>query len=110
MRVGYLEPRPGVLNSEVGHTMSKTEDTVQLEVKLRLPGSEAREAEARGLLEPEFLEALLREEIRRQRIDRLFAAAGRLGAVPLPPLTDAEVEAEIRAVRARQHASHAGGH
>jgi hypothetical protein len=88
--------------------MSTKEDTVQLEIRLRLPGSIAREAEARGLLEPESLESLLREEIRRRRIDRLFEAADRLGSVPLPPLTDAEVEAEIRAVRSRQRTSHAG--
>ena len=94
---------------ERGDTMSKKEGTVQLEIKLRLPGSVAQEAEARGLLKPESLESLLREEIRRGRIDRLFEAVDRLGSIPLPPLTDAEVEAEIQAVRSRQRASHAGG-
>jgi len=92
-----------------GNTMIKKEETVQLQIKLKLPESVAREAEARGLLEPESLESLLREELRRRRIDRLFEAADRLGAVPLPSLTDAEVEAELQAVRSRRHASHAGG-
>ena len=90
-------------------TMGKKEETVQLEIKLRLPGSVAQEAEARGLLRPESLESLLREELRRQRIDRLFEAADRLQSVPLHPLTEAEIEAEIQAVRSRQRASHAGG-
>jgi hypothetical protein len=89
--------------------MSKKEETVQLDIQLRLPSSVAREAEARGLLRPESLESLLREELRKGRIDRLFEAADRLGSIPLTPLTDAEIEAEIRAARSRQHASHAGG-
>jgi hypothetical protein len=37
--------------------------------------------------------------IRKHRVDRLFEAAGRLAAVPLSPLTESEVEAEIQAVR-----------
>jgi hypothetical protein len=45
------------------------------------------------------LERLLREELRRQRVDRLFEAADRLAALPLPALTEAEIEAEIQAVR-----------
>ena len=79
--------------------MSAKEGTVQFEIKLRLPHSVAQEAEARGLLEPESLESLLREELRRRRIDRLFEAADRLQAIPLPPLTEAEIEAEVQAVR-----------
>lgn len=89
--------------------MSKREGTVQLDIQLRLPDSVAREAEARGLLKPESLESLLREELRRRRIDRLFEAADRLASVPLPPLSEAEIEAEVQAVRSRQRASHAGG-
>jgi len=89
--------------------MSRKEESVQLEIKLSLPGSVAREAEARGLLKPESLEILLREELRRRRVDFLFEAADRLGAVPLPSLTDAEVEAEIQTARAQRRASHASG-
>ena len=37
---------------------------------------------------------------RRRRINRLFADADRLAALELPPLTDAELEAEIQAARA----------
>ena len=89
--------------------MSTKEETVQLEIRLRLPGSLAREAEAQGLLEPGSLESLLREELRRGRIDRLFKAADRLSSISLPPLTEAEVEAEIQAARSRQRASHEDG-
>jgi hypothetical protein len=88
--------------------MAQKENTVQLDIRLNLPDSVAREAEAHGLLKPESLEFLVREALRRQRIDRLFEAADRLAAVPLPPLTEAEVEAEVQAVRSRQHPSDAG--
>jgi len=83
--------------------MNEKEATVQLEIKLRLPGSVAQEAEASGLLKPESLESLLREELRRRKIDRLFEAADRLGAVPLLPLTEAEIETEVQAVRLSGH-------
>jgi len=82
------------------------EPTDQLEVRLRLSGSVAREAEASGLLDPDSLEGLLREELRRRRVDDLFAAADRLAALSSPPLTTEEVESEIRAVRAGR-AAHA---
>jgi hypothetical protein len=55
----------------------------------------AREAEANGLLTPESIESLLREEIKRRRVNALFAAADRLADLNSAPLTEAEVEAEI---------------
>lgn len=69
-----------------------------VELKLVLPDSLAREAEGSGLLTPESIEALLRAEIRRRRVDKLFAAADRLGELEVS-LTEAEIEAEIAAVR-----------
>lgn len=72
----------------------------QVELKLLLPDSLAREAEANGLLTPESIEALLRSELqRRKSVTRLFDAADRLAAIDLPPLTDAELQAETQAVR-----------
>lgn len=69
------------------------------EVKISLPDGLAREAEANGLLTTESIESLLREELRRRRISGLFAAADRLANLDSPPLTEAEVEAEIVAAR-----------
>lgn len=69
------------------------------ELKLTLPDSLAREADANGLLKPEAIEALLREEIRRRRVNQLFEAADRLANLDKPPLTESEVEAEIEAAR-----------
>jgi hypothetical protein len=87
--------------------METTMTTVQ--VSFALPDQLAREAEANGLLKPEALERLLRDEIRRRRVGQLFDAAGRLAALPGPALTDAEIQAEIQASRAERRAGHAHG-
>ena len=87
--------------------MATGENSVELELKLTLPDSLAREAEAKGLLTPEALEALLRAEVQRCRVTQLFEAADRLAA--LPPMTEAEVEAEIQAARAEKRAARARG-
>ena len=78
------------------------ESTVQLELTVTLPASLAQEAEAQGLLASPMLEALLRAEIRRRRVEHLFEAADQLAALPLAPLTEAEVAAEIQAARAER--------
>ena len=68
------------------------------EILLTLPDNLAREAEANGLLTPEFIASLLRTEIRRRRVNKLFAAADLL-ADSAEPITEAEIEAEIAASR-----------
>ncbi len=87
--------------------MLTEENRVELELKLRLPDSLAREAAASGLLTPQGLEALLREEVQRHRVTQLFEAADRL--VALSPPTEAEVEAEIQAARAERRSARASG-
>lgn len=73
-------------------------------LELKLPDSLAREAKAAGLLTPQAIERLLREEMRRRRVNPLFEAADRLAALDLPPLTEAKVETEIQAVRETRRA------
>lgn len=80
-----------------------------LDLRLTLPDGLAREAESIGLLRSEVIEHLLREEIRRRRVGDLFAAADRLAGQGLPPMTAAEVEAEIQAARAERHDRDARG-
>lgn len=87
--------------------MTRKENAVELELKLKLPDSLVREAEANGLLTSKAVEALLREEVRRRRVAQLFEAADRSAA--LPPLTEAEVETEIQAARAERRSSRASG-
>src|SRR5262249_40525435 len=79
-----------------------------LHVQLTLPDHLAQEVEAIGLLKPEALERLLREEIRRRHAGHLLEKADRRGAGDWPPLTEAEVEAEIRAARRERRGGHAG--
>jgi len=80
----------------------------ELEIKLVLPDSLLREAQASGLLTPQSIESLLRAEIRRRRVNGLFEAADRLAMLELPPMTEAEVEAEIQAVRDKRRGTDAG--
>lgn len=76
------------------------------ELKVNLPDELAREAESNGLLTPEAIESLLREELKRLRVSGLFAAADRLSNLDAPPLTETEVEAEIVAARQSRRAPH----
>jgi len=73
------------------------------EILLTLPDNLAREAEDNGLLKPEFIASLLRAEIRRRRVNKLFAAADRLADLD-EPITDAEIEAEIAVSRRERRA------
>jgi hypothetical protein len=68
------------------------------EIILTLPDNLAREAKESGLLKPEFIASMLRAEIRRRRVNKLFAAADRLADLDEPP-TDEEIAAEIAAAR-----------
>jgi hypothetical protein len=70
-----------------------------LELKVDLPDSLANEAKAAGLLNPEAIEAMLRETLRKRRVDELFAAADRIAASNIPPMTMEEIQAEVDAVR-----------
>ena len=63
---------------------------------------------ARGCrLDPGALEEILREELRRRRVDGLFAGADRLAGTAGPAMTEAEVEAEVQAARAARRNGHA---
>lgn len=70
-----------------------------VDFKLSLPDQLLKEAEEAGLLSPESIERLLREELRRRRVDNFFAAADRLAALDLPILSDEEIAQEIRLAR-----------
>jgi hypothetical protein len=78
-----------------------------LELTVTLPETVAKEAQAIGLLQPEALERLFREAIRRRQQEQLFADADRLAALDLPPLLATEVNAEIEAARKERRADRA---
>jgi len=81
--------------------------TMVLELKLDLSESLALEARSKGLLESSAVERMLRAELKRNRVDQLFAAADHLAGQKLPPLTEAEVETEIQAARSHRRANDA---
>jgi hypothetical protein len=68
------------------------------QVVLTLSDDLAKEAEANGLLKPEFIASLLKAEIRRRKINKLFSAADHLAALD-EPFTEAGIEEEIAATR-----------
>lgn len=78
------------------------------EITLTLPEKLAEEAESAGLLKSEFIASLLRAEIRRRRVNRLFATADRLAGLD-EPLSEAEIAAEIQAARAARRQRHDEG-
>jgi len=72
---------------------------VTLDIKLQLPENILKEAQQAGLLTPAEIERLLREELRRRRVEELFNAADKLASLELSPLTDSELETEIAIAR-----------
>lgn len=71
-----------------------------LELKLDLPSRLAREAQAAGLLTPDALARLIEDAMRRRAGQELLAAANRVAAAGIPPMTMDEIQTEVNAVRA----------
>jgi hypothetical protein len=63
-------------------------------VRITLPDQLAQEAERAGLLSPEFVEKWLRDQLKTQRVDQLFAAMDRMSAVDGPAAMSPEAVAE----------------
>lgn len=77
----------------------------EIRITLLLGDDVARRAADAGLLEPDAIVELIEEEIaRRSRVQELFAAADRLASLDIPPLDEAEIEAEIEAARRARRA------
>ena len=72
-------------------------------VTVRLPDDLAQEAKDAGLLRDAAIETLLRDAVRKQRVDQFFTTVERLNALE-PPLTEEEIRAEIEAARAERRA------
>ena len=72
-----------------------------------LPDNIAKQAQDAGLLTPEALAQLLKDAVRRQAGRRLLDAAKRIQAAGIPPLSEEEIVAEVKAVRAERRARQA---
>jgi hypothetical protein len=72
-----------------------------------LPDNLVKEAKDAGLLTPEALAQLLKEAMRRQAGRRLLDVAKRIQAAGIAPMSDEEIIAEVKAVRAERRARQA---
>ncbi len=72
-----------------------------------LPDNIAKEARDAGLLTPDALAQLLKEAMRRQAGRRLLDVARRIQAADIPPMSDEDIIAEVKAVRAERRARQA---
>lgn len=79
-----------------------------LQVKLELPDILAKEAARLGLLEPQALQTLLREAVRRRHIARLAEAREKIAAAGIPPMIMEEIQTEIETHRAEQRTKNRG--
>ena len=75
-----------------------------LELKLNLPDELAQEAQRAGLLTEQAVERLIEEAVRREAGKKLLDAMQRLRAANVPLLTEEEIAAEVKAVRAARKA------
>lgn len=74
-------------------------------VQINLPDQLAQEAQRAGLLTPEQLERMLREQLKARKTDELFAAMDRMAAVDEPAMTPEEIAEELHAMRAARRPS-----
>lgn len=77
-------------------------------IEIRLPDELARRAESAGLLSDSAIQELLEDAIRRRAGRALLDVAKRIHHSDIPPMSDEEIVAEVRAVRAEHRASEAG--
>jgi hypothetical protein len=88
-----------------GFDYDRRDENRMTTVKITLPDELAQEAQRAGLLSPEFIAKWLREQLRAQRVDRLFAAMDRMGAANDPAIMSPEAVAEeLAAMRAERRA------
>jgi hypothetical protein len=72
----------------------------EVELKLSLPDQLAAQAQAAGLLSAEGIERLVRQALRKEAGRRLLEIGQRLREADGPPISEAELEAELKAARA----------
>jgi hypothetical protein len=71
---------------------------------VNLPDELAQRAKKAGLLSDEAIQRLLEDAMRREAGRKLLDIANRLHAADIPPMSDEEIVAEVKAVRAERRA------
>lgn len=71
----------------------------EISLQFSLPDGLARDARAAGLLAPDALQRLLEQELRRDALRRIADGAQRVTGAGEPPLSLADIQREVDAVR-----------
>jgi hypothetical protein len=71
-------------------------------VQIQLPDELAQDAQAAGLLAPEAIEAMLREQLKKQAGEALQAMWARMPREDLTPEIEQMIDEEVLAVRAER--------
>jgi Xaa-Pro aminopeptidase len=74
------------------------------ELTVKVPDELASQMQAAGLLDEAVLEKVFRDALRKKAVGELFVALDEIQSLKLPPLTEAEIQAEIDAARAARRA------
>lgn len=74
-------------------------------LQVNLPDELAQRAQSAGLLTDTAIQKLLEDAIRREAGRRLLEISKRLHDAGIPPMTDEEIVAEVKAVRAARRNS-----
>lgn len=75
------------------------------ELVVTLPDDLAQRARSAGLLSDSAIQRLLEDAMRREAGRKLLAIAERIQAAGIPPMSDEEIVAEVKAVRAERRAA-----
>jgi hypothetical protein len=81
-----------------------------LQVQLNLSDQVAQEARRAGLLTGAAIERLIEEALRRDAGKKLLDAMQRMHDANVPPLTEEEIAAEVKAARAARKGRGEAGH
>jgi hypothetical protein len=76
-------------------------------IEIELPDELVQRAQSAGLLSDGAIRQLLEDAIRRRAGRALLGVARRLQDAAIPPMSDAEIVAEVNAVRAERRAREA---
>lgn len=76
---------------------------------LQIPESLAEQADKSGLLAPQAIERLLRDELRREAGRRLVGMSDKLASLDGPAPTLDEIQGEVAHVRSQRKGAHEGG-
>lgn len=75
------------------------------ELMVTLPDDLVQRARSAGLLSDSAIQRLLEDAMRREAGRKLLAIAERIQAAGIPPMSDEEIVAEVKAVRAERRAA-----